>query len=92
MQELKIDADWRWYDKDPLSKSELEALIGKRPVSDFLNPRSTPFKELGLKGKEILKAEAVRLMMKDQNLLKRPLLVKGREYIFGLDEDAYRAL
>ncbi len=92
MLELGVDVEWRMYDKEPLSKRELEALIGTRPVEDFLNPRSTPFRKLGLKGKALSKREALRLMLEDQNLLKRPLLVKGDTYIFGLDEEAYRAL
>ena len=51
-----------------------------------------PYRELGLKGKRIGKAKAVSLIMEDVNLLKRPLLVKGKRMIFGLDEAAYREL
>ncbi len=84
--------EWRDYDKDPLDKKELESLIAKRPVEDFLNPRSTPYKALGLKGKKVSKAKAVALMLDDMNLLKRPLVVKGSHYIFGFSEDEYRKL
>ena len=92
MQDLGVEFEWRDFVKNPLSKAELEKLIGNRPVEKFLNPRSTPFKELGLKGKKVSKNQAVPLMLKDMNLLKRPLLVKGNKYIFGLDEEAYRNL
>jgi arsenate reductase-like glutaredoxin family protein len=85
-------AEWRDYDKSPLDKKELESLIGGRPVEDFLNPRSTPYRELGLKGKKISKAKAIDLMLEDMNLLKRPLVVKGARYIFGYSEDEYRTL
>jgi len=87
-----VETTWRDYDKEPLTEKELDRLIGDRPVEDFLNPRSVPFRKMGLKGKKIGKREAIRLMRKDMNLLRRPLAVKGKRYIFGLDEEAYRKL
>lgn len=92
MQDLGVDVHWRNYDKEPLTEKELSALIGSRPVEQFLNPRSPSFKALGLKGKKVSKTQAIKLMREDVNLLKRPLLVKGSTYIFGLDEAAYRKL
>ena len=83
---------WRDYDKEPLTEKELDRLIGDRPVEDFLNPRSVPFRKRGLKGKKTGKKEAIRLMREDMNLLRRPLVVKGKRYLFGLDEEAYRKL
>ena len=92
MRELGVAVEWRDYDKDPLSKKELESLIGAKPVDDFLNPRSTPYRELGLKGKKVSKSKAISLMLEDMNLLKRPLIVKGSRYVFGFSEDDYRKL
>ncbi len=92
MQELGVEFDLRNYDKEPLSKAELNQLIGDRDLTPFVNPRSTPYRELGLKGKSISKTKAISLMLDDMNLLKRPLVVKGKTYIFGIDEEAYRAL
>jgi arsenate reductase len=92
LQELNVDFTWRNYDKEPLSRAELEKLIGTRDLTPFINPRSTPYRELGLKDKKIGKAKAISLMLEDMNLLKRPLVVKGARYIFGLDEAAYREL
>ena len=84
--------EWRNTDKEPLSAAELAKLIGTREVADFLNPRSTPYKALGLGTRSVGKAEAIRLIRQDVNLLKRPLVVAGRRIIFGLDEQAYREL
>lgn len=92
MQELRIATEWRNYDKAPFTVEELEELIGDRPVADFLAARSPSYKALGLAERKISKAEAIRLILKDINLLKRPLVVKGSTYIFGLNETAYRKL
>jgi arsenate reductase-like glutaredoxin family protein len=51
--------------------------------------RSPVFKERPLPRS---KREAIDLMVEQPNLIKRPILVKGRKVIFGFDKDAYRGL
>lgn len=92
MQELKVEFEERLFDKEPLSEAELKQLIGTRPVEDFINPRSTPYKELGLAGRRISKSQFIRLVRKDPNLLKRPLVVRGTTYLFGLSPAEYEKL
>ena len=38
------------------------------------------------------KKEAIDLMMKQPNLIRRPILVRGSKATFGLDKDAYGKL
>ena len=38
------------------------------------------------------KHEAIALMLEQPNLIKRPVLVKGRRVIFGFDKKAYDTL
>lgn len=73
-----------------MSKAELEKLIGQRDLADFLNPRSTPWRKLGLKDQKITKKRAIELMLEDMNLLKRPLLMKGKTFVFGFKEDVWK--
>ena len=35
------------------------------------------------------KKEAIDLMMEQPNLIKRPILVRGRKVTFGFNKDAY---
>jgi arsenate reductase-like glutaredoxin family protein len=35
------------------------------------------------------KKEAIDLMMAQPNLIRRPILVRGRQVVFGFDKDAY---
>ena len=92
MQDLGVEHDFRDTAKEPLSVAELRTLIGDRPLLDFLNPKSTPYRKMGLADRKVSKAEAIRLIRSDVNFLKRPIVVKGRTYVSGLDEAAYRAL
>ena len=92
LRELGVEHEFRDTVKEPLSAHELGALIGDRPLLDFLNARSTPYRKLGLGDRRVSKAEAIELIRKDVNFLKRPLVVKGRKYVGGVDEEAYRRL
>lgn len=38
------------------------------------------------------KKQAIDLMLEQPNLIKRPVLVRGSEVLFGFDKDRYAAL
>jgi len=90
--ELKLDFDSRDLDKQPLSESELDKLIGNREHKLFLNTRNDLYRERNMGEKPPTRPEAIKLMSKTPNLIRRPLLVSGSQIIIGLDEAAYRIL
>jgi arsenate reductase len=90
--ELRVELDERDYVKAPLSAAELKALFAGRDPRDFLNPKSPAYKALGLKGRNLTAAEALALMAKEPNLIKRPLIVAGGEIVAGFDRERLRAL
>ena len=53
---------------------------------DFVSTRSPVFKKQPL---PTSKKAAIDLMMKNPNLIRRPILVKGSNVIFGFDKGAY---
>lgn len=71
-----------------LSADELDKLIGKRDYRLFLNSRNEMYREMGMKVNPPPRPEALELMSKHPNLIKRPILVKGSEIVLGFDEDA----
>lgn len=74
----------------PLSAAEIEALVGDRDILSFLNTRNELYRERSMKDTPPSRAEAIRLMEDNPNLIRRPLLAAGGEVILGFDEDAYR--
>ncbi len=89
--ELKADLDERDYAKNPLSEAELRELFKGLDPRDFLNAKSPAFKARGLAGKTVTAAQAIKLMAEDPNLIKRPLVVAGKELIAGFDRERLRA-
>ena len=76
------------------AKARLAELAGLLPTdpTPMLGNKSPKFKELGLKDRRLSKAEAVELMVQDNNLLKRPILVHPKGTVIGFDAEAYARL
>ena len=92
LQELKIDFTSRDLDQDRLSESELDHLIGTRDYTGFLNTRNELYRTRKMSEHPPTRAEALKLIAIQPNLLRRPLVVFGSQIIIGLDEAAYRKL
>ena len=91
LAELGIEVDLRDYSKQPLTEAELERLLPADP-GPMLGTKSPKYMELGLKDRNLTKAEAIALMVQDNNLLKRPILVHPKGAIIGFDPVLYATL
>jgi arsenate reductase len=75
--------------KNPLSKDELEKIIGTDDISNYLNPRSKPYREHKMKLTKPDRETAIQIMAEDPNLIKRPVIFKNGEVSFGFNEKVY---
>jgi Spx/MgsR family transcriptional regulator len=73
--------------KERLSPSELEKLIGNHDHEDFLNPRSEVFRKKKMKDNPPSRREAIGLMAKNPDLIRRPVIVAGGRVVVGYDEN-----
>lgn len=76
----------------PMTTEELDLLIGQHDYKLFLNTRNELYRKLNMKERPPTRAEAVKLMAREPNLIKRPLLVRGQNVVYGFDEDEFKAL
>ena len=90
-KDLGADLDERDYAKVPFRASELKELLAGRDPRDYLNPRSPAFKAMGLAGKSLTPDQALALMAKEPNLIKRPITIAGKEILAGFDREKLRA-
>ncbi len=90
--ELKADLDERDYAKNPFDRAELRELFEGRDPRDFLNPKSPAFKAMGLTGKSLTADQAIELMEREPNLIKRPLTVAGGRIVAGFDRELLRKI
>jgi arsenate reductase len=90
--EEEITFDSRDLGNKPLTEAELDELIGERDYTEFLNSRNELYRKRKMKEHPPSRSEAIKLMAKEPNLIRRPLLTRGSQIIFGFDEAAYRKL
>jgi arsenate reductase len=92
LQAKKIDFEEREYGKNPFSEAELREIIGDGPIEKFLNTRTPLYREKNMKQKPPSQEEAIKLMLKDPNLLKRPVIIKGKKKVTGFNEAEVKEL
>ena len=92
MQSKKIELDEREYGKNPFTEKELRDIIGSDPIEPFLNTRTPLYREKNMKQKPPSKDEAIKLMLKYPNLLKRPVIIKGKKKLTGFNDAAVKEL
>ena len=72
-----------------IAAEELDKLIGKRDYRNFLNPRNELYRERGMRENPPSREEALKLISANPNLVKRPILVKGRSVLLGFEEEEW---
>ena len=92
MLEHGVELESRDLEKERLSETELEKLIGERDYEQFLNTRNELYRTRNMKGNPPSRAEAIKLMAKEPNLIRRPIVIKGTQTVLGYDEDAFKKL
>ena len=87
-----FELHFRNLDKDRLSVAELEKLIGSRDHEDFLNSRSELYRRKDMKENPPSRGEAIRMMAREPNLIRRPVVVAGGRVVVGFDENGFARL
>ena len=78
--------------RQPLTEAELKSLFAGRDPRDFLNPRNQLYRTMKMKETPPSASEALRLMAREPNLIRRPLVVRGPVLVAGFDEQALSRL
>ena len=89
---MGAELESRDLDKQRLTEAELEELIGDRDYKEFLNARNELYRTRNMKDHPPSRAEAIQLMAKEPNLIRRPVAMRGTKMVLGFDEPAYRKL
>ncbi len=83
---------FRNLDKERLSSAELEKLIGDRDHREFLNTRNELYRRKNMKLNPPTRAEAIRMMVGEPNLIRRPVIVAGGRVVLGFDQEKIDSL
>jgi arsenate reductase-like glutaredoxin family protein len=89
--EKGADLALRDIGKERFSAEELDKLIGKRDYKLFLNTRNELYRERNMKEHPPSRAEAIKMMAAEPNLIRRPIVIRGAEIHLGWDEEALKS-
>lgn len=92
LETLGAELELRNLDTEPLSEPELDKLIGTRDHRKFLNTRNELYRARKMKDNPPGRADAIKLMAKNPNLIRRPVVIRGEEIVLGHDEQAFRKM
>jgi arsenate reductase (glutaredoxin) len=73
--------------KERLSPEELEKLIGNRDHADFLNTRNEMYRDKDMKEHPPSRKQAIQMMSREPNLIRRPVVVAGGCVVLGFDQE-----
>jgi arsenate reductase len=90
LQEQGVELEFRDLGKERFTVAELDRLIGDRDHREFLNPRNDLYRGRNMKEKPPSRAEALKLMTAEPNLIRRPIVIFGGRIVVGYDEDALK--
>ena len=93
MRERGVEFEAVNYAKTGLDVATVKAIVAAAGgVAAVLNTRHAVVKEKGWKDKPPSVADFAAAVVKDVNLLKRPILIDGKKVIVGFDQAAYGKL
>jgi Spx/MgsR family transcriptional regulator len=92
LEKLGARLELRSLDAERMGEGELDRLIGGQEHGKFLNSRNELYRTRNMKDNPPGRAEAIKLMAKNPNLIRRPVVICGEEIVLGYDEDAFRKL
>jgi Spx/MgsR family transcriptional regulator len=85
--------DFHDYKVAGIGRAKLEDWIGSVGWEVLLNRAGTTFRKLADKDKEnITEARAIKLMLEQPSMIKRPVLERGKKILVGFSPEKYSQL
>ncbi len=93
LDNAKVDYELKDIVQEPPSADVLEKALDENNLMASINKRSTLYKEKNLGKVSLSKANLIKLMIQDPNLIKRPLIIKsGQKTPYqGFEPDTLKA-
>jgi arsenate reductase len=89
----KVAHTFHDYRKAGLDKAMLEGWVERAGWETILNRAGTTFRALGEADKaNLTAARAVKLMLAQPGMIKRPVLIAGKDMLVGFKPELYAAL
>ncbi len=92
LEKKNVELELRDLGKERMSVEELDQLIGDRDYRKFLNTRNELYRTRKMGLNPPSREEALRLFASEPNLIRRPVVIRGRKIVLGFDEEGLSRL
>ena len=89
--ERKVEYTFIDLKKEPLSREELQELADKVGLDVLVNRRGMMWRKLDLKNKDLSEDELFDVLLENQSMIKRPVLIKDEAVLVGYDEESFES-
>ena len=86
LDENKIQYEFINFKKTPVSDSFLRDVVAQLSLDVVLNSKGATYRKLGLKKMGLNEDELFQWLLKEQGMIKRPLIEKNGRFWIGFDE------
>jgi len=91
LDEHDVAYDFHDYKKDGIDEKTLTGWVKKLGWEALLNRRGTTWRKLPDKLKDnINQSSAIKIMLEQPSIIKRPVVKKGSSYLVGFDEQQFQ--
>jgi arsenate reductase (glutaredoxin) len=92
MKKHKIEYEFHDYKKESIDKPKLLEWCNKVNWEILLNKKSATWRSLPLSTQQKISTQnaAIRIMMENTSIIKRPVIENGDKIIVGFSEDDYK--
>jgi len=93
LEEHNIAFSFHDYKKSDIDQASLESWLSKAPWDELINKRGTTWRKLPEESKENIDNEkAIKLMLSNTSLIKRPVLLVDDTLHLGFKEGLYHSI
>ena len=93
LESRRVDYEFHDYKKSGIERAQLESWIRAVGWEVLLNRAGTTFRKLPDTAKaNLTEARAVKLMLEQPSMIKRPVLERGKTLLVGFNPEKYAAL
>lgn len=89
LDEKGIDYELINVKKEPLTRDELKDLEFKVGLDVLVNSRGTTYRNLKIKDMDLSDEQLFGVLLENQSMIKRPVLVVENSVMVGYDEEAF---
>lgn len=88
LSENNIDFEFINVRKTPISAEKMKKIADGIGLESMYNKKGTTYRRLKIDYDKLSDKERFELLLKEQSMIKRPLLENGKRYMTGFDENA----